>query len=129
MSVMGPMRTLDLRQSFPNPLNVSAVGTQLTAQDSRTTARCLGGVLRESQPLASVPAPTREAIAPARTNDLPHMRKVCLGEGRRVAALPRRRRCYGVTVVAKTSVRLEGLPEFAWTKNDLNVVPLVSSAS
>src|SRR5437868_8052270 len=59
MSVIGPMRTLVFRQA-PNPTKVLAVGTQLSAQDSRTTARRLGGVLRESQPLARVPAPARE---------------------------------------------------------------------
>src|SRR5919201_6942798 len=53
MSVIGPIRTLVLRQSR-NPTKVCAVGTQLSTQDSRTIARRLGGVLRESQPVASV---------------------------------------------------------------------------
>src|SRR5256885_15582285 len=109
-------------------MNVRAVGTQLSSQDSRTTARRFGGVLRESQPLASVPAPTRDATAPTRTNDRPHMRKVCPGKGG-VATLPEGERCYGVTVVAKTSVRVEVLPEFARATSGLDGVPLTSSPS
>jgi len=124
MSVIGPMRMLVCRQ-FPKPTKVRAVGAQLSSQDSRTTARRLGGVLPELQPLASVPAATRQT----KTNDLPRMRKVCaFGKGGTRPPFPRRR-CYGVTVVANTSVRLDVLPEFARTTNGLNVVPLTSRPS
>jgi hypothetical protein len=34
---------------------------------------------------------------------------------------------YGVIVVANTSVRLLVLPLSAWTKTDLNLVPLLAS--
>src|SRR5919204_86488 len=86
--VIGPIRRLVLRHPL-KPLKVSAVGTQLSLQDSRTIASRLGGgVLRESQPLASVPAPARQAAVPTRTNDRPLIRKVCLAKGGAAAALP-----------------------------------------
>ena len=66
MSVIGPMRMLVLRQ-LANPTKVRAVGTQLAAQDSRTTARRWGGLLRESHPDASAAAATTAAV-PAKAN-------------------------------------------------------------